>query len=395
MTEVRARLLEKILNRLHSALARRTCCKVFWSFRNVTTSLLIAFVLVLTLNAAIAKNHTDRTAPEAQPKNLVERPKAVPSKRVYRQGNIVVELYSNSLGVDSVKAYNNRKLLFHTAQSTGTDSRFTWLIFPYASKQRRPVHTFDGGIDDFISADENSASSPFVHLDRNSVVNLIVAHNLGNAATIYKIYSLQGRGKEEPAISATRSKAHFIDIDHDGICEVVTSDPIFFGWKTSNADSPMPIVVLKLDHKRFKLASTLMRANSPSESRQQEILNNWRKICTLSLAGSNQTSERLISTEKTFKLSPVVWRDMLNLIYSGNSSTAFNLLDKFWGPSCYATNLEVRDDCREVRTSKKQFEIMFLNKLSESEYLEGLKVLNNQDAHIQALGSQKTHASSI
>jgi hypothetical protein len=250
-------------------------------------------------------------------------------------------------------------------------------------------------VEDFISTSEKSASSPFVRFDRDGALNLIVAHNLGNAATIYNIYSLQGRGEELPAISAVRSEAQFIDIDHDGVCEVISSDPTFFGWKTSNAYSPMPIVVLKLHHKRFELATTLMRTNAPAESRQQEILNFWRKNCPLTLAYSKPTSIKLEPSQMSFKLAPVVWSDMLKLIYSGNSDIAFSLLEKFWNPSCYATNLEVNDDCTEIRTTKERFQKIFLEQLSDSEYLQGIKMLNNRDARIQALNPQKARARSI
>ncbi len=362
----------------------------------ITTVSLISYLHVFTTNEASARNHKDRHLPAAKTKNLAKRSKAGHSKKVYRQGKLVVELHSSSLGVDSISAYSDGRLLLHKSlKSDYKDGHFMWLGFPHVSKRTRPVHTFDGGVEDFISTSEKLASSPFVHFDRDGALNLIVAHNLGNAATIYKIYSLQGGGEELSAISATRSEAQFIDIDHDGVCEVITSDPTFFGWKTSNAYSPMPIVVLKLHHKRFKLATTLMRTNPPSESRQQEILKSWRKICTLSLASSNPTSERLKPSQMTFKLAPVVWRDMLNLIYSGNSYIAFNLLNKFWTPSCFATNLEVNDDCTEVRTSKEKFEMMFLHNLSGSEYLQELKVLNNRDARIQALNTQKDHSTSI
>lgn len=362
----------------------------------ITTVSLISYVLAFTTYEATARNHKDRPLPAAKTKNLAKTSKAALSKKVYRQGKVVVELYSNSLGINSISAYSDRRLLLHKSLKRDyKDGHLMWLSFPYVSKRTRPVHTFDGGIDDFISNSEKSASSPFVHFDRTGAVNLIVAHNLGNAATIYNIYSLQGRGEELPAISATRSEAQFIDIDHDGVCEVISSDPSFFGWKTSNAGSPMPMVVLRLDHKRFKLATTLMTTNPPSESRQQEILNSWRKICTISLASSNATSEKLKPSQMTFKVAPVVWRDMLNLIYSGNSGIAFKLLNKFWSPSCFATNLEVNDDSTEVRTSKEKFELMFLHQLSCSEYLEGLKLLNNRDARIQALNPQKDRASSI
>jgi hypothetical protein len=76
---------------------------------------------------------------------------------------------------------------------------------------------------------------------------------------------------------------------------------------------------------------------------------------------------------------------MLELIYSGNSLTAFHLLDRFWSPSDFAGNLESGEHCEPVHTSKEKFVQMFLKQLAHSPYLEELKKLNRNDARFKRL----------
>jgi hypothetical protein len=352
----------------------------------ILTISLTIFALIFTTGEAVAKNHQDNSSTSTRTKHQAIQPEKAISQKVYRQGKLTIKLHTDSHGIDSVGVYCDQKLILRKSLTSDyKDSDFMWLAFPCVSKRTRHIHTFDGKLDDFISTNAKLASSPFVDFDGDGVPELIVAHNFGNAATIYNIYSLQRQGKELAKISATRSEAQFIDIGHDGICEVISSDPTFFGWKTSNASSPMPLVILRLNHKRFELATALMRSKPPTQSRQQEILKAWSKTCKQNLVTSNLPCEKLKSDQSNFTLAPIIWGDMLKLIYSGNSELAFSLLDKFWSPASYAINLEENDNCTAIRTSKDQFVKMFLQQLARSKYLDKIKQLNKGDVRIRNL----------
>ena len=315
--------------------------------------------------------------------------KSAATVQTYRQGKLVLKLVAQSSGIKGTETFsvshNGRLILHKSLRSDYKDGDSMWLGFPHAGKRARSVHTFDGGLGDFISTNAKLASSPFVDFDGDGVADLIVAHNYGNAANIYDIYRLRARAKKLATISTTRSNADFMDIDQDGRCEIIARDQTFFGWKTSNADSPMPLVILKMNHKRFGLATALMRSQPPTQSRQQELLRAWSKACKLPLVANNPPTEKEKSDQTTFILAPVVWGDILNLVYSGNSEMAFSLLDKFWSKSANASNLENNSDCTEVRTSKEQFEKMFLQQLSYSPFLDEIKQLNRSDARIRSL----------
>lgn len=173
------------------------------------------------------------------------------------------------------------------------------------------------------------------------------------------------------------SKVIFADIDKDGVYEAIANDFTFAYWKTSFAESPAPMVILKPTRTGYQLAANLMRTKPPSKERQERLLARWIEVCS---------SERSSSGNKDFRLAPSVWGDMLDLIYSGNSELAFRLLDDFWTKGAHATNLETLEhSCEIVRTSKEKFKRMFLEQLRHSPYLAGVKRLNSANARIRTL----------
>ncbi len=199
------------------------------------------------------------------------------------------------------------------------------------------------------------------------------------------MYSLGDRARVLGSIMAIRSDAQFMDCDQDGRIETLTYDPTFFGWKTSNAESATPFVILDLNVRRFALDTSLMRAQPPSPARQKKLLADWSQGGRDEFSRSYKSDMEKGYDKNTFCLAPVVWRDMLDLIYSGNSRTAFHLLDRFWGKGRYAGNLESGEHCELVHTSKEKFAEMLLKQLAYSPYLKELKQLNRGDDRINPL----------
>ena len=225
------------------------------------------------------------------------------------------------------------------------------------------------------------ASPEFVDFDGDGVSESVEIRENGNAGNTYFVYSSGKKSQPLAKLESVRSTAEFKDVDHDGRCEAIARDSVFFGWKTSNADSAMPLVILRLHKKKFELATELMRKPPPSKEFQDKMLANWSNACT-------ETYDRLAKDKlvekfdkQTFYFAPEVWRDLLDLIYSGNSTLAFHLLDRFWQNKTYAGNLENRSDCAVGHTTKEQFVGMFLKQLRHSEYIEGIRQLNERSHH--------------
>ncbi len=304
------------------------------------------------------------------------------SQKVFRQGNLLLKTHRARNGIDALSVYRGKRLILHTSIE---DDRMG-IAFPYGGESAIPhrVHTFDGGADDFISDAAKPASTPFTEFNGDGIPDLIVVQT-GNGGNVYTIYSLGKRAKRLTSIVAVRSDADFMDIDHDGKCEAIARESAFFGWKTCNACSPVPQVILKLGRKRFNLATELMRTQPPTKERQEEILADWAQACNES-PHDYYVDLQGKSDQHCFSLAPVVWHDLLDLIYSGNSKVAFRLLDKFWKKGTYAGNLGYEEKSGQVHTSKAQFISMFLEQLRHSQYLNGIKALNQGDPHIRNLG---------
>jgi hypothetical protein len=83
--------------------------------------------------------------------------------------------------------------------------------------------------------------------------------------------------------------------------------------------------------------------------------------------------------------APLVWGNMLELIYSGNSKTAFALLDRFWPEASCAVNIDCGPAGENGGTTREKFISMFLYRLELSNYIEQVKELNKNDLRIQKL----------
>ncbi|MBX3073303.1 VCBS repeat-containing protein [Candidatus Obscuribacterales bacterium] len=285
-------------------------------------ALVFALSLALTLGRSSEQTTTVNVKPIAEAQLTVEtssEPVARPaeeswedrelnlSQKVYRQASVLVEPHPVQRGIDSVAIYRGKNLILRKSlRSDFTDGDFMWLSFPYAKKPAKSVHSFDGDLNDYIADGMKSASTPFADFNGDGSSEIILTYNYGNASDIYKIYSLRGTTKELGTIEAVRCTARFMDVDQDGRYEVLVRDPRFFGWKTCNACSPMPLVVLKLEEKKFKLATKLMKTQRPSKERQRKMLSDWGKACTNEQADLLQTGLVEKYDNTTFRLAPSV-----------------------------------------------------------------------------------------
>lgn len=121
--------------------------------------------------------------------------------------------------------------------------------------------------------------------------------------------------------------------------------PVFFGWKWCNADSPMPELILAFREGEYRIAIDLMRKPAPSLHKLESISSTIRN----NSSWHNNTP-------------PVIlWKTMLDFIYTGNADSAWKLLDMAWP---------------EKVAGKSEFLSNFKQRLAESEYWEQIQRLN-------------------
>ncbi len=126
----------------------------------------------------------------------------------------------------------------------------------------------------------------------------------------------------------------FEDIDHDGSWEFLTRDYTFAYWNASFAGSPAPLVILRYEDGRYRLALDLMASPLPDPVEEFKAMVRSQEWCA-----ENTHAWRKAGTCVT---SPV-WGYMLELIYTGHPREAWEFLDRAWSGSADAKLLFIRD----------------------------------------------------
>jgi hypothetical protein len=318
-----------------------------------------------------------------------ESPEGILSQKIYRNGDLVIKPHAGWPYIDAVSVYRGKRRILQRSlrDYANVYSMMLWWVFPHSKKQFKIVRGFDGNFDALWSKDAKLEPNPFLNIDGDKIPDVMLAHDLGNAGESFEIYSLGAKPRRLISFNTLRSSADVQDVDKDGVSELLMSDTTFYGWKTCNACSPTPTVILKFSKNRLVLSTKTMRIPNPLSQYRNEIMRQWFEA----ERKENQNANGVQPTNPTeFRLAPAIWGSMLSLIYSGNSKAAFELLDAYWKNGRYAVNLESGKDCETVKTKKLRFENLFLHQLSFSPYLSGLKILNPTDTRIQRLKQRRT-----
>lgn len=150
------------------------------------------------------------------------------------------------------------------------------------------------------------------------IPDLVISEWTGGAHCCYKFYvfELDEKIRTIAVLDVVHgSLSHFADLDGDNIPEFITQDWTFAYWNTSFADSPAPGIILRFDKDRYVLAEKLMRKSALSESDTEKRLSEVR-------------ADESWQTEKN--PPPLLWKTMLDLIYTGNADAAWKFFDKAW-----------------------------------------------------------------
>lgn len=134
----------------------------------------------------------------------------------------------------------------------------------------------------------------------------------------------------------------FKDLNHDGIMEIETYEDVFTYWNTSYGASPMPRVVLSIQDGVYKANSALMREPAPTDAvlqRKAKVIESW--------SGA-------VGPE-------VAWKYAIDLIYSGNISSAKKYVDLAW-----------RNDGYGAFKTKESFWRELVDRIVQSPYFSDL-----------------------
>lgn len=301
----------------------------------------------------------------------------------YRHGDLFLKTHLVEYGINSFTVYRSNRVILHkTLRRDFSDGGYMYLCLPYYAKRPKVVRTFDGDQEDFIAKGSRTSKSPFVDFDGDGVPDIAVSHNYFNTSERYNIFSLGVRPKEIAKLETVRHDAKFVDVDHDGVCEILVRDTTFFGWKTCNACSPMPLVVLKMQAGKPRMMTSIMKTQPPSREKQKQMFKSWKQTSEDWDADHSKIKK---DDKNTLYFPPKAWGNMFELILSGNSKLAFNMLKEYWPDESCAINFEYKENVDEVRTSRETFENLFLKQLKNSPYIQEIKKLNSDDKRITSL----------
>jgi hypothetical protein len=188
----------------------------------------------------------------------------------------------------------------------------------------------------------------------------------------YVFYSLNGSARKILEIDGGNYSFDFVDLDLDGSIEAVGHDDTFQYWHASGADSAAPEIVLTLKPGKPVLNKKFMAAPAPDSAKMSRLLAETKarlKPPTPQEMGGEGPNREWI------RINPVLFQNMLSLIYAGNARSAWSYLDQVWPQEtcCYEDELDAKP------VTKAQFTEDFKKQLCKSPYWQELKLLNNSD----------------
>lgn len=287
----------------------------------------------------------------------------------------------------SFKILEGKKKVLSVSQAPDFGT-YIWLVHPltglvkskssYAQKVGRAEW-------DVVGKTFKSMQTPFVDINADGKLEVIVGNFSGGAhcCSTYKIYSLDKSNKLLDTISGLDGHFVFADLDGDKKYEAIGSDMTYRYWNTCFAGSPSPTVILRPDSfGKFRMAVDLMRLPKPSAER-------FNKMLAESKAGIEIASKDYIPEQgATINLDPSLWKNMLELIYSGHSQQAWSLAHEAWPKGKKALfNHNPRDEKSFKAGGPDEFINALKIKMRESPYWLSLKALNSGDRGFTVLSN--------
>jgi hypothetical protein len=186
----------------------------------------------------------------------------------------------------------------------------------------------------------------------------------------YTVLSLGKSFAKLPTIKGQDHQFVFKDLDSDGISEAIGYDSNFDYWNVSYADSPAPLVILTFRRGKPVLDVALMKTPPLTDAQLRTMADKLTK--EIHKDQSQREANGASTASNGAILAPEIWRDMLNLIYTGNGKQAWELFDLVWprGTKGYWLGDPKYPENRD------EFLASFKKQLAKSDYWIGLKQMN-------------------
>ena len=174
----------------------------------------------------------------------------------------------------------------------------------------------------------NRVETPEVRdITGDGVPELIVESFSGGAhcCWTYRIYSL---GETLTCIGYFPDTAHgllFADYDQDGVYEIDTTDATFDYWQTAYAYSPKPLIIFRYGPDGYHLDTERMHTPPPEDDHFQAEV-----VKVSSEMGKHELTGLQDDPWKQTGVPPSLWSFMLDLIYTGNGSMAWDFYNQVW-----------------------------------------------------------------
>lgn len=200
--------------------------------------------------------------------------------------------------------------------------------------------------DDKISAESARLFRTTPDKTGDGTPDIAVGYYTGGAHCCFDMhfYELGANGvKKLKIISGQDSPIIAIGKQTSGSLILQTGDSNFAYWKTCFACSPIPKVILTYQNGEFRPDTKLMNKPAPSIENLRAKAEEYKK---------EMNSDPYISSEDgTF--APVFWEEMVELLYTGNETAAWQFFDLVWD---------------KQKPGKEKFKQDFLEQLNKSEY---------------------------
>jgi hypothetical protein len=109
-----------------------------------------------------------------------------------------------------------------------------------------------------------------------------------------------------------------VDMNGDGIPEVVVSDNAFYHWPIGSDGDPMPEVILRWRQDKDRPANDLMLKAAPTSAELSRL--------------AREIRESLERNLERGEPPPGIWTDTLALLYSGHEKLGWQFLEEAWRP---------------------------------------------------------------
>ena len=197
---------------------------------------------------------------------------------------------------------------------------------------------------DIEQTGHKSEIAPGADITGLGLPNLIVSEWTGGAHCCYlfHVFELGDRFREVAKLNGQHAGgSDFADVDHDGRYEFLTYDSTFAYWKASFAESPAPQVVLKFREGAYHVAPELMKRPAPAMDQLATAIEHVRE--NPRWIGSKDLPEGAVP--------PDLWRNMLELMYTGHAGLAWRFLHETWPADRPGKDVFVKEFCARLAES--------------------------------------------